>query len=256
MAVLQLPAMLHSDSDDFPTPGMENLRIPDWFVPFSLRWSDPERMKAGYRRKLPHWRFEGGTYFVTFRLHDSLPRCVAEALHRETAEWEKRIAAERSAMNGLLSATTHKAHEDFQREHFRQLETHLDTCHGSCLLREPAHRAIVHHAMCYFQNDRCRMAAFVIMPNHVHALCQPLPGWPLENLAGSWKKHTADKINVRLRTAGRLWQPETHDRLVRDGDHFRRAVRYIARNPRKLRAGEASVWIGDELLAEEQTRPA
>jgi len=235
-------------SELYATPDISSLRIPAWFVPFSLRWCDPERMRESYRRKLPHWRYEGGTYFVTFRLHDSLPRAVAEALHREAAEWERRIAKERASMNGNLSAATRKAHEDFLREHFRQLDTHLDECHGSCLLREPTNRAIVHEAFLHFQNDRCRMAAFVIMPNHVHALCQPLPGWHLENLAGSWKKHTADKLNARLKTAGRHWQPETHDRLLRDGEHFLRAVRYIVRNPRRLRADEASVWLGDDLL--------
>ena len=248
MAALRIcPSVM---SEPFPTPSLENLRIPEWFVPFSLRWSAPERMKAGYRRKLPHWRYEGGTYFVTFRLHDFLPPAIAEALHREAAKWETTIAAERAAMDGQLSATTRKAHEDFRREHFRNLETQLDECHGSCLLRDATHRAIVQDALLHFQNERCRVAAFVIMPNHVHALCQPLPGWSLENLAGSWKKRTADKINARLNREGRLWQPETHDRLIRDGEHLRRAVRYLNRNPQKARLStdEATVWLSEEIM--------
>ena len=36
-----------------------------------------------YERNLPHWRQEGGTYFVTFRLADSLPASVAEDVLRE-----------------------------------------------------------------------------------------------------------------------------------------------------------------------------
>ena len=83
-------------------------------------------MSESYRRKLLHWRYEGATYFITFRLHDSLPRPVAEALHKEAAAWERRLTKERAAMDGDVSATTRKAHENFLREHFRQLETHLD----------------------------------------------------------------------------------------------------------------------------------
>ena len=36
-----------------------------------------------YVRHLPHWRQPGATYFVTFRLHDSLPQCKL----RELAAW-------------------------------------------------------------------------------------------------------------------------------------------------------------------------
>ena len=80
---------------------------------------------------------------------------------------------------------------------------------------------------------------------------QPLPGWQLENLAGSWKKHSADKLNARLQTAGPHWQPETHDRLIRDGEHFFRAMHYLSRNPQKarLRDTEAEVWFSDDLIA-------
>jgi putative transposase len=240
--------------DPFPTPGMESLTVPDWFLPFSPRWSDPERMTQSYRRKLPHWRYEGATYVVTFRLHDSLPRAVAVALHEEAAVWMRRIAAERAALNGLLSAATHLAWEAFQQEHFRHLDSHLDACHGSCLLRRPECRAIVAEALTFFEGERCRVGAFVIMPNHVHVLCSPLPGWPLEGIAGSWKQHSARRLNDLLGTRGRHWQPETHDRLVRDGDHFRRAVSYLAKNPAKARlpAGEATVWLAPELRGAEQ----
>lgn len=32
----------------------------------------------GYRRNLPHLRIEGATYFVTFRLADSIPESIAQ----------------------------------------------------------------------------------------------------------------------------------------------------------------------------------
>ena len=34
---------------------------------------DPAKPLSVYRRNLPHWRQDGATYFVTFRLADSVP---------------------------------------------------------------------------------------------------------------------------------------------------------------------------------------
>ena len=33
-----------------------------------------------YQQHLPHWRQDGATYFVTFRLHDSLPQAKLREL--------------------------------------------------------------------------------------------------------------------------------------------------------------------------------
>src|SRR4051794_31708695 len=35
------------------------------------------------RGRLPHWEYESGTYFVTFRLADSLPKSVVDQLKAE-----------------------------------------------------------------------------------------------------------------------------------------------------------------------------
>ena len=40
-----------------------------------------------YRRNLPHWRQAGATYFVTFRLGDSVPRKVLEQWEYEKQHW-------------------------------------------------------------------------------------------------------------------------------------------------------------------------
>ena len=59
-------------------PMPPNFAIPEDFKPFDWRgdfWN--------YERNLPHWRQPGVTYFITFRLNDSLPREVLEAAKRE-----------------------------------------------------------------------------------------------------------------------------------------------------------------------------
>lgn len=40
-----------------------------------------------YRRNLPHWRQIGCTYFVTFRLGDSIPAPILQAWEEERRIW-------------------------------------------------------------------------------------------------------------------------------------------------------------------------
>ena len=39
--------------------------------------------------------------------------------------------------------------------------------------------------------------------------------------------------------------------MIRDGRHFANAVRYIRRNPKKLREGTFSLWEGEKAKAVE-----
>ena len=44
--------------------------------------------------------------------------------------------------------------------------------------------------------------AFVVMPNHVHAVVQPLGGFDLETILHSWKSFTAKQCNQVLGRSG------------------------------------------------------
>jgi hypothetical protein len=50
----------------------------------------PDKPVTVYQRHLPHWRQDGATYFVTFRLADSLPQSKLEELAGLKAAWERR----------------------------------------------------------------------------------------------------------------------------------------------------------------------
>jgi REP element-mobilizing transposase RayT len=242
-------------SDPFVTPCTDRIVIPDWLRGFDVLHQEEERAGDGYRRGLPHWRYAGASYFLTFRLGDSLPAGVVESGQRAAALWEESLEAERLASGGQLSEATRLADRDFRRKAWVKMESLLDGGEGACLMRDPMVRRIVRKGLLHFEGKRCHLAAFVTMPNHIHVLCQPWEGWALENLVGSWKKHTARQINQWLGQSGPLWQRETYDRIIRDGDHFRRVVCYISRNPAKagLREGEAEVWINPALLRSDST---
>lgn len=38
-------------------------------------------------------------------------------------------------------------------------------------------------------------------------------------------------INLALGKSGEIWQQESYDRIIRDGEHLDRVIQYIGRNP-------------------------
>jgi len=172
---------------------------------------EPYWHSRGY---LPHFECWEAIQFVTFHLADSLP---AEALKRLVHE-------------------TRDAEGD--AKYRRRIETYLDAGHGECLLRRPEFAAIVRDALLFFDGERYRLDAWTILPNHAHALFQPLAPHTLGGIVLSWKSFTARRINALLGRQGALWQEEYFDRFVRDEEHFAATTQYIRENP--VKAGLAS----------------
>jgi putative DNA methylase len=82
---------------------------------------------------------------------------------------------------------------------------------------------------------KVRSRVWVIMPNHVHVLLTPLPGWHLDQAEHSIKSYTANEANKVLKRKGQFWAPECFDRYIRDWRHFDAVIRYIENNPVKAR---------------------
>lgn len=202
-----------------------------------------------YERNLLHWRQPGVTYFITFRLNDSLPREVVEEAQREKVAWDRRLAQQ--AVHGELLQEEFAA---WQRRAWRKMESVVDRCHGSCLLRDPAIRQIVADALLFFENERSRMHGFVIMPNHVHLAARAVGDFQIEEVLKSWKGFTSRKINKVLGQKGQLWQEDSLNRIIRDEAHWMKVMRYIASNPLKaqLREGTSRTWFAERTLAVER----
>jgi len=81
--------------------------------------------------------------------------------------------------------------------------------------------------------QRYRLHAWVVMPNHVHVLVTPLHDYSLSSILHSWKSFTAKEANKLLGRGGAFWLEEYFDRAVRDENHFRRVIEYIDYNPVK-----------------------
>src|SRR6266496_545055 len=191
------------------------------------------------RRNLPHWEQECATYFVTFRLADAVPAELAKQWREELETW-RRFHPE--PWNGAVVA-------EYRKRFLQPREDWLDLGHGSCVLRDSGAATIVANALQFFDGQRYHLDAFVVMPNHVHMLVQPLTGFHLNEIVHSWKSYTARQINKALGRSGTVWMQESFDRIVRDWDALVRCRAYIARNPEKaqLRSGEFILSPGEKL---------
>jgi REP element-mobilizing transposase RayT len=90
---------------------------------------------------------------------------------------------------------------------------------------------------CLFENGRkVHMHAFVVMPNHVHLLFTPLESakgepYSLAEIMKGIKGASSHSVNKCLSRRGRLWEPESFDRITRSDADFEYRVIYIVQNP-------------------------
>lgn len=179
------------------------------------------------RGYLPHFECSAVAQHVTFHLADSLPQTV---LLRFEAEL-KTLPAEK---------------RDVERR--KRMDACIDAGHGSCVLRKPDIADMVQRSLLIFDSQRYRLLAWVVMPNHVHVLFQPMNGWTVAKIVASWKKFTAHKICDDRRNSGEepgapVWHREYWDRYIRDQRHFEQAIWYIHQNPVKAGlAASAERW--------------
>ena len=187
---------------------------------------DPRQPTANLHGNLPHWRQEHVTYFVTFRLADSIPAATLELWKRERDDW--------LARNPQPHSPSQK--REYEQQFVNRFHKWLDAGNGECVLGSPDVRQVVTQALVHFQNSRYLLREWVVMPNHVHVIVTPLPGHELSEILHSWKSFTAKKINKLLGKTGTLWQKESFDHIVRGPDQLERIERYIHNNPQSLPA--------------------
>lgn len=200
-------------------PGLHKL------VAEKQEWAEPldaEAKARGFlgwhqRGYLPHYDAPGTMQLVTFRLDDALP------------------ASRRSEWAALMNL------ED-NRERRRKLEAYVDQGRGECWLRQRCLAQLTESALRFFAGERYRLAAWVVMPNHVHVLVEVWQA-PLAELVKSWKQFIARRANRVLGREGTFWAREYWETRIVDETHQIKAARYVEANP--VKAGlvrEAEEW--------------
>jgi type I restriction enzyme R subunit/putative DNA methylase len=178
-----------------------------------------------FRGVLPHLKREGATYFVTFRQAGTLPRDVLARFRQE------REAIVQHAIAAKRPLSWHEQQELFNW-YSNRVDKFLDAGHGSCRFRDPELAGIVAQAIRFFEGIRYELHAWVVMPNHVHAVVRPKPGFSLSEILHSWKSFTSHEINERIAPKiVPLWQGESYNHLIRDDDDLHRTCHYTIMNP-------------------------
>jgi putative transposase len=211
--------------------------------PIPFRGFDEQAEVRIYRNGiLPHWRQTGCTYFVTFRLADSIPRGVADELNYERRLWLSHRGIDSDSANWKQGFAQLSKNEkrSYERLVGNMVNKALDECLGGCSLRNPIAGRTVQAASVFFDGSRLLVGDYVVMPNHVHALMTPFNGFELEDILHSIKSFSASRINIQLQTSGRYWHRDSYDHIVRDFEQLVAYQEYIANNPLKagLREGE------------------
>ncbi len=188
--------------------------------------ADPRHGRRWWHSRgyLPHFESTTAVQHITFRLADSLPKHVVAGL----AEELKNLPPTRQ---GILRRI--------------RIENYMDAGHGSCVLRVPEIAQMVQDSLLHGDGNRYRILAWVIMPNHVHTLIEPLPSWTIARIVASWKSFTGRRISAwqhsaRLEPGGpgpgsdsQVWHREYWDRFARDEAHLAHFIDYIHKNPVK-----------------------
>ena len=146
-----------------------------------------------YRERgyLPHLEEKGRSYFVTFRLADSVPAELLEAWKHEREVVRKRAHEQNRKLSEYEA-------ERLKYLYSERVEKYLDSGAGDCWLKNLEIARIVLDALRYFDGNRYDLHSWSVMPNHVHVLFTPKskPGGTridalLVPILHSWKSFTS-----------------------------------------------------------------
>jgi REP element-mobilizing transposase RayT len=160
--------------------------------------------------------------------------------------------------HGLTNAEQlHELASDLQHE-FQSTFTKvwhdwLDAGLGECYLsRADARDLLIQRLL-----EEESLDAWVIMPNHLHALLAP-KGRTLGKVLQAWKGGSAFAINQLLNRQGSLWQKEAYDHIVRSDAQWQHYRHYITENAikAKLLPEKYAVGVGGQVFDSAQQMKA
>ena len=158
-------------------------------------------------------------------------------LESRRAEDLRRLAAQRDAFaRGLTRRAPEGTEKEINLVFNREVERYLDRSAGECYLARPQIAELVANAIQFFEGERYLVHAWVVMPNHAHAVVWPMPNYLLGEIVKSWKGFTGRVANNQLNRVGQaFWQPESYDHWIRNDEEKDRICRYVIYNPVKAK---------------------
>jgi len=194
---------------------------------------------------LPHIYPVGATFFVTFRLADSLPQHIVKELRIEYNEEGTKIKNEVNDTRKQKELIHNLRHKLFGR-YDHQLDNNP---YGECHLKDSLIAKILRDKVFQYQGIYYNVDALSIMPNHVHMLLDTSIQVSAKSDIAEAPEHYVDVskwmqfikggssflINKLLKRSGTLWEKESYDHYVRFNNpgEYERIKEYIEQNPVK-----------------------
>jgi len=177
-----------------------------------------------HRRNLPHLYYNDGTYFITYRLAETIPLPVLKQLQKE------------------LSELTNEELNIKQKRIFKKYDDYLDkSSHDPDYLNKNEIADVIKNTLHYPDGKEYFLICYCIMPNHVHLVFSLLKtNKGISKIMQSVKRVSALNCNKLLNQKGKFWQEESFDRLVRDDIELYNIINYVINNP--VKAGLVDDW--------------
>ena len=137
-----------------------------------------------HRRNLPHYYLPNSTYFITFRVKDSIP---LKKLLQLKIKYDK-------------LRTTQKSKSDINNNYFYEYDSLLNDFKTSNYLDNQNLSDIVKMGLHKYDGKEYKLFCYSIMPNHVHLLFHLLENArSISKVMQAIKRVSAYKINVVLK---------------------------------------------------------
>lgn len=179
--------------------------------------------KLFFRRNLPHLHPSEGTFFITYRLHGTIPLA---ALRKLRGDFEGK-----SKEGEFLKDAFFEGYDALLDKNSANIK-HLLIDEITDINKKAIH---------YYDTKEFDLICYCIMSNHIHVVFKMRDtSKTLSSIMHSIKRHTARESNKILNKQGKFWQDESYDRFVRNNRELRNTVEYVINNP--VKAGLVDNW--------------
>lgn len=186
-----------------------------------------------YKNRLPHFQPLGALYFVTFRLHNSIPWQSLDKLLEEFDEKKACLQKE------LGSEEYNKELINLKMQFIESYNEKIDLIKAgpNYFNLEPIAQILVDQLHAY-DGIHYQLLCYVVMSNHVHMIIDTnernvRSQIYLQSIMKKIKGTSARYCNIALERNGQFWSRESFDVLIRNDAMYRRILNYILANPVK-----------------------
>jgi carbamoyl-phosphate synthase large subunit len=154
-------------------------------------------------------------YFATMHLRDALPDHIREEWQSEQERLQGMVAS------GSLGETERKQFGTLLEQWFDKF---LDAGEGSALFLDDHLAKIVDETLRQYDAARYRLHAWVIMPNHIHAVIEPAEGYRLAEVLQLWRSTIDKRVGGARGKEDALWEPEFYSSRIGSQEDYERYV--------------------------------